>query len=505
MRMILILLLLLSMTLMMLASCSGAPAASGLGTVAPAPESTDTDVVTDTATTPDTAPDTDAVEPDAPTDGALSTAINKTAPKSLKILAVGNSFSVDAMEYLYQMLKGAGVEEVVLGNLYYGGCTLEQHLDFGKNNKTVYKYYKNTAGTWESTDSATMATALRDEAWDYITVQQASGKSGVPSSYGANLTGLVDRIKAACPDASLVWHQTWAYQQNSTHSAFSNYGKSQTKMYDKIVECVKTCVEGEDRIAYLIPCGTAVQNLRTSYLGDTLTRDGYHMDYQIGRYVTGLTWFCTFTGMDAGSVKYNPSASRINADMLRASAEAVNNAIKSPYKVTESTVKTGEKPGAMVVDPSVVLDPADFIVADSNLAQSYGVDLSEYELLEWDYASNSFYNSTSSAKMSTPTSGGTYKKFVCPTRKYSLSEIPVGSVFVCDDGWQYRLEKYKTENAKYTGTRPGTKAAEFYVLDSAFVSDAGYLTWNVSANPSADISSIYHQAAVHLRIYVPKN
>ena len=39
------------------------------------------------------------------------------AKKSLKILAVGNSFSVDGMEYLYQIAKNAGVEEIILGNL----------------------------------------------------------------------------------------------------------------------------------------------------------------------------------------------------------------------------------------------------------------------------------------------------------------------------------------------------------------------------------------------------
>ena len=38
-------------------------------------------------------------------------------PKSIKILAIGNSFSVDAVEYLWDMLDAAGVEEIVIGNL----------------------------------------------------------------------------------------------------------------------------------------------------------------------------------------------------------------------------------------------------------------------------------------------------------------------------------------------------------------------------------------------------
>ncbi len=436
---------------------------------------------------------------------ALKTTVTASSgvPESLKILAVGNSFSVDAMEYLYQLLKSAGVEEITLGNLYYGGCSLERHCTFAGGNSASYKYFKNTNGTWGSTEGYTMSSALSDEKWDYITMQQASGVSGVAGSYVPALEKLADTLSRACPDAKLVWHQTWAYQQNSTHSSFASYGKDQKKMYGMIVSCVKSCVEEEERIEYIIPAGTAVQNLRTSYLGDTLTRDGYHMDYRIGRYVTGLTWACTFTGVDASAIKYNPAASGINADMLRAAAEAVNNAISSPLAVTESTVKSGQKPGEMIIDPSIVLDPADFFVADSVLAQTYDIDLTKYTLLEWDYLENTYYNSTADARTHTPKSGSTYKQNVCCARKYSLSEIPVDSVIICDDGWQYRLEKFTEENAKYTGTRPGMRSSPVYVLDAAFASDANFLTWNIASKPKTDISQIYAQAACHLRIYVP--
>ena len=37
---------------------------------------------------------------------------------SIKVLAIGNSFSVDAIEYLYGVLVDLGYEEIVLGNLY---------------------------------------------------------------------------------------------------------------------------------------------------------------------------------------------------------------------------------------------------------------------------------------------------------------------------------------------------------------------------------------------------
>ena len=44
--------------------------------------------------------------------------------KTLHILAVGNSFSVDGLHYLYQMAESAGYD-VVIGNLYKSGCDLK--------------------------------------------------------------------------------------------------------------------------------------------------------------------------------------------------------------------------------------------------------------------------------------------------------------------------------------------------------------------------------------------
>ena len=99
-------------------------------------------------------------------------------PKTLKILAIGNSFSVDAMEYLYQIAKSAGVEEIVLGDLYIGSCSLETHVSHAKKNDNAYIYYKNVSGTWTTTRDTCFFTGLKDEEWDIITVQQSSKIAG---------------------------------------------------------------------------------------------------------------------------------------------------------------------------------------------------------------------------------------------------------------------------------------------------------------------------------------
>ena len=47
-------------------------------------------------------------------------------PDTLRILAIGNSFSDDATQYLPDLLEAAGIHNVILGRLYIGGCTLEE-------------------------------------------------------------------------------------------------------------------------------------------------------------------------------------------------------------------------------------------------------------------------------------------------------------------------------------------------------------------------------------------
>lgn len=466
-----------------------------------APEPTNAPEVTE-------APDTTAAETTAEETTAEETTAAteiKEFPKSLKILAIGNSFSTDSMQYLYEIMKNGGVEEIVLGNLYYGGCSLDQHYQFGKTDSASYTYYKHTGRGWIKTEKYKMSQALSDEKWDYVSLQQTSKTCGLTNSYG-RLDEMIDIVKKACPDAKLIWNMTWAYQQDSTHSSFPNYGKDQMKMYNMIIDVVNTVITPLN-FDIVIPCMTSIQNARTSFMGDTLTRDGYHLDYYIGRYIAGLTWYAAITGGSVDGITYNPSTAKITDDMLRAAKEAVTTAIKTPLAVTQSTVTTGTRPegDAPIEDPTIQLSPADFIEADTQLAAQSSIDLSKYTLLEWNYLENTYWNSTSKATTTVPkSSAGTYQQNVCCDRKYSISELPLGTIFIVDNGWQYRLEGFVTEDAKYTGTRPGMITQNFFVLDEAFLGDMKYLVWNIASNPKSDISKLYAQAACHLRIYVPK-
>ncbi|MDR3194701.1 MAG: hypothetical protein LBT76_05360 [Tannerella sp.] len=52
-------------------------------------------------------------------------------PATLKILGIGNSFTDDGMQYLPDLLESAGIENVTLGKLSLGGCSLETPPLFG--------------------------------------------------------------------------------------------------------------------------------------------------------------------------------------------------------------------------------------------------------------------------------------------------------------------------------------------------------------------------------------
>ncbi|MBQ7718392.1 MAG: DUF4886 domain-containing protein [Clostridia bacterium] len=261
-------------------------------------------------------------------------------PSSLKVLAIGNSFSVDAMQWLYNVLTDMGVEEVVLGNLYVSGCSLGTHASNAKNNSEAYTYYKcskDTNGEWQKAKT-TMLYGIEDEDWDYITMQQASGQSGLPSSYEPSLSYLIDYVKAKRPNAKLLWHMTWAYQGDSTHASFINYGKSQNVMYRSILNAVNQNIVNNSSFDGIIPCGTAVQNMRTSSIGDNMTRDGYHMNVVYGRYLLSVMWAKMLTGSsDFASLTGIPARiGTVDKDTLEIIIESVENAYKKPFEVTPS-------------------------------------------------------------------------------------------------------------------------------------------------------------------------
>ena len=401
------------------------------------------------------------------------------ATKSLKILALGNSFTDDSTWHLWNICKSAGVEEVIVGNLYVGNCTLDQHWSYISTSKNPYIYRKTTDGKRIDNENFRAVDALQDEDWDFIVLHQTSGSAGQASTY-SKLSFIFKFIeaKATNPNVKVIWHMPWAYQGDSTHAEFPKYDRDQQKMYETIVARVQEIIIPEDKISAIIPSGTAIQNLRTSYVGDNVTRDGYHLNYGFGRYTAGLTWYAVLTGGDVDAPDWIPPEYPEVAAYLSAIREAVKGAMENNFSVTPSKIKTAED----------------------------GFDLSGYELLEWNYNKNGWWNCKDSLTITYPSStNGTYNQNICTDRKYSIEELPVGTIFVCDYGWRVRIEQYPTENEKYEGARHGGCIYPFFVLSEEFLNGCTYVAWSVSSWPKTDISADFDAAYPHVRVYVPVN
>ena len=138
----------------------------------------------------------------------------------MRILAIGNSFSDDSLEYLYPVLQALGVDNISLGNLYIGGCSLQRHVENFENKTPAYEYRTNTENKWETTLEHSLNAAILSQEWDVVSMQQASHDSGVKDSYQC-LSRLIDFVHANTKKGvKLVWNMTWAYQEDSTHEGF---------------------------------------------------------------------------------------------------------------------------------------------------------------------------------------------------------------------------------------------------------------------------------------------
>src|SRR5512133_3655808 len=90
------------------------------------------------------------------------------APDTLKLRVIGNSFSVNATEYLDE-LAAEGGHNLLIGKAEIGGCSLQKHWQLAelaeKNpDDPMSRPYRGKS----------LRTVLGEEEWDVVTFQQVS-------------------------------------------------------------------------------------------------------------------------------------------------------------------------------------------------------------------------------------------------------------------------------------------------------------------------------------------
>ena len=140
----------------------------------------------------------------------------------LKVLVIGNSHGLDSTNLLYEVFKAEGLpaeyDDLVLGAMYTGGCSVSTHAS--KALATLpYDYYtkndgKKADGSWTKyyDDQATLKYALEDENWDIVLLQEMN-TSSARSEYFEN-----DNIETVFTfvtqtlgyEPHLMWNMIWA-------------------------------------------------------------------------------------------------------------------------------------------------------------------------------------------------------------------------------------------------------------------------------------------------------
>ena len=300
------------------------------------------------ATKPTTAPTIPTTQP-APTEPsapAFDPYTNKTWAEdgSFKFLIVGNSFSRDVMAYVYDIASAAGVNDIVLGDLYIGNCNLATHLKNAREDNAAYTYYYNDFGTFIQNNKFKLSEAVKSENWDFIAFQQAPQTCGMVDTY-KDLEELRSIVAKDCtnPNVEFVWHMTWACAEDYTGSLFTNYQMSQEVMFNAIIDATKWGVFTNDKITRVIPNGTVMQNIRTSYWGDTICRDGLHLSLPYGRILGGIGIVAATVGIDFDKIDLSEVHSKLSDDeegFIKVALESVKNAMENPYQVTQSQYPT---------------------------------------------------------------------------------------------------------------------------------------------------------------------
>lgn len=253
----------------------------------------------------------------------------------VRILAIGNSFSEDALEEHLYNLASASNKQIMIGNLYIGGSSLSDHIQNVRGNLPNYSYRKiEINGIKITTEKTSIYEALNDEYWDYISFQQVSYEGGIYSTFEKLLPELYDYVSKNNPyyNTKYLLHQTWAYGPKSNHQGFKRYDNDQVKMYEALVSSYDKAKKLIP-IYRVIPSGTAIQNARNTSLGNDLTRDGYHLSLDKGRYIASCTWFEALFRTKIESNTYRITSMTENE--IAISKWAAHAAIIQPLKVTK--------------------------------------------------------------------------------------------------------------------------------------------------------------------------
>jgi hypothetical protein len=189
----------------------------------------------------------------------LVSCAGNAAEKTVKVLAVGNSFSANALRYFSDIVKASGNKTVAL-NAMIGGCDFERHM----RHADAFEKDPDDPEGRPYPGKKSLKDLLTTQAWDFVTIQQASPKSFRPETFHPHAERLIAYIKRYAPQAEIVIHETWAYRDD--HRWFTEREKNREQPVNRDV-MYKGVRAAYDDLAKktgfrMIPCGDAMELAR---------------------------------------------------------------------------------------------------------------------------------------------------------------------------------------------------------------------------------------------------
>ena len=220
----------------------------------------------------------------------------------LKVLDIGNSYTQDAQTYLPQIIKASGIgTDFSLYRAFRPSASFKTWVDcWNDSDKENYSIdfcagtpLDGISGSGSASDGDLFRKALQSVKWDIILIHQVSTYSNDYSLWegdgaGGYLQELIRIIRVTNPQATIGYLMTHSYRG----SYWANSEGSSYLRWRNIADATKQ-LKQEYGIDFIIPYGTAVQNLRASSLNDgyEFSEDGTHMGAGLGDYVAGCCYF----------------------------------------------------------------------------------------------------------------------------------------------------------------------------------------------------------------------
>lgn len=237
-------------------------------------------------------------------DGGRSASCKVIVTRTLNILFIGNSFTEDAVQHLPGIVAAAGLKNIKMVHMNYGGRTMKEHSD-GYSTLDDYRCFRcaSGSGSWiRDYGRYTVQDIVKEDEWSVITIQEHTGRTAAwewTAEHKAVIQNYISNMKvnqSGLPEFAYIMSQAYGNPK-----VISSYGQikvltdnfsSQDEMYRTIVSRARKVLD-ETSVDRIIATGTTLQNLRSSSLNTPydLTRDGYHMDLGLARYAAACTVF----------------------------------------------------------------------------------------------------------------------------------------------------------------------------------------------------------------------